>query len=126
MEKLIINRGTWVCGNHFKGKSQLLNSAGQRCCLGFLGKHIGLDDKFAKLTSFPSYVKNHTQWPERLFEYANQAEKAYGPSVWKRFEGVFAQINDSEIVPDDVREDWIKEGFKTILGFDVEFTGEYP
>jgi len=116
MEKLIINRGTWVCGNHFKGKSQLLNSAGQRCCLGFLGKHIGLDDKFAKLTSFPSYVKNHTQWPERLFEYANQAEKAYG-LLWQ---------GDSETAPDDIREDWIKEGFKTILGFDVEFTGEYP
>jgi hypothetical protein len=130
MNKLIIDRAKWGCGRHideFAGLSSLLNRAGQRCCLGFLGKECGLKDEDAYARAYPLDVISLAKWPEALFDKCDSSGKVLlgegtkGTS-WQYF---FAHINDNTLVDDDVREGWIKEGFKAILDIDVEFVGEF-
>jgi hypothetical protein len=42
------------------------------------------------------------------------------------WENMFAIINDDPDIDNEDREAWIAEGFKTVLGYDVEYVGEYP
>lgn len=127
MDKLIIDRSKWACGNHSDGLTpKLLDLNGKRCCLGHLGKFCGLSDKSALGNFYPSSynVRYYAKWPDELFE---------NPHVigYDRWESVFAIINDTQYVSggflelEDDRESWIKEGFKQLFNIDLEFAGEY-
>ena len=39
------------------------------------------------------------------------------------WQNIFALINDEPTIDNETREAWIKEGFKVILNYDVEFVG---
>ena len=123
MEKLVIERSKWACGNHRLGKnSELLTNFGQRCCLGFLGQVCGLKDERALMVEHPHVFHYDVEWPSKLFELTKSYRTVYEENSW---ETIFILLNDSLITDDNARESWIKEGFKHIFNIDLEFTGEY-
>ena len=123
MNKLVIDRAKWNVGN--PNSSYLLDRGGMTlCCLGFLGLECGVSRDNMLGWGLPSNV-NHDKWPKKLFETATFVEttSVFGDhSLW---ENVFVEINDSTTIDNDARELWIKEGFRQILNYDVEFVGEY-
>lgn len=123
MQEVVIDRAIWVNGN-YGGESQLLNSLGEKCCLGFLGSACGYSDLQLKCVSLPwaagaRYNEDSNNWPIQLFMITNPNKDI---TSWKR---VLSLINDYRFIDDQNREDWIAEGFKTILGYEVKFVGEY-
>jgi hypothetical protein len=138
MEKLVIERSKWACGNHRIGKdSELLTNFDQRCCLGFLGQACGLKDERALMVGHPHDLDGpldvDVEWPSKLFESTSSYSSylAYPPprheayKVRNSWETIFILLNDSLRPADNDRESWIKEGFKHIFNIDLEFTGEY-
>ena len=123
--KVTIDRSKWSAGpytqpskNGWYGNA-LLTDRGKRCCLGFLGQACGLTDALARDRALPRF--QDTDWPKNLFE--NSVRMDPYPLHWAQ---VFADINDSVVVDDGLRESWIAEGFRAVLGVEVEFVGEYP
>lgn len=142
MNQLTIPRERWINGRYFSdktdnfgckfhpvyGHASLLNDKGFRCCLGILGQFKNLSDEDALEIELPQDVPGNANWPEELFHETT----AYAPYVTlpaqdnMMWDSVFAAINDTHGIDDDIRESWIATGFKEVLGIEVIFTGEYP
>jgi len=120
MKKLTIDRSMWNTGERLFEESQLSNNYGQKCCLGFLGEACGIEEDDLQDESLPSSVPSK-KWPKNLFRRPKNNNIPYASS----WEDIFAVINDIKNIDHESREAWIKEGFKRILKYDVEFTGKY-
>lgn len=107
MKQVIIDRAKWVNGKYGHG-SNLLNSYGERCCLGFLGQACGVYDSFMRSSGYP-----------------NVHMGGFPPELFANIE-LFIGINDHINVDDSVREKQIIDAFKTKLNFEVIFIGNYP
>lgn len=97
------------------------------CCLGFLSAACGVPVDAMRNAGVPSDLlevdDRYQSLPTRLFEVSPFVEQSEDETeLWER---AFAELNDAEGVDHATRESWIAEGFKTILGCDVEFVGEY-
>lgn len=123
--KVTIDRAKWNVGERL-GLAALLHERNRSmCCLGFLGASCGIE--LAKLEDhgMPTELDEGEQekYPGALFRRTNAAIGDNGRLQW---EDVFQQINDDKSIDDATRESWIAEGFRTVLGVEVEFVGEYP
>ncbi len=122
-----IDRATWErgAGKNASYRAALLNAAGNRCCLGFLGRECGLTNRLAKGRPSPRDRRYDAAWPDLLWE--NIPGKESRISLWKtdvlNFEDALIACNDVADVPDEIREAWIAEGFRAI-GCEVRFEGE--
>lgn len=122
---MIIDRSKWFYGFRFGGISCLYDSKkDKKCCLGFLACELGADpksiDKQRTLNcEWPGEVQNVCAWPKILFKESF----GIGSGQWERW---LAKINDVQNVDDELRESWIKAGFKYLMNIDVEFVGDYP
>lgn len=127
-----IPREKWRTGRYGKynkpsilGKSMLLSKEGGRCCLGHLGAHCGIPDDVLLNREIPSVLLTF-EWPTMLFESSSFAVIWHNKIIeTQRWQNVFALLNDAENIDDETREEWIRTGFRIILGIDIEFTGEY-
>lgn len=134
MKELIIDRQTWANGRVPSMPSQLLDIFNRKCCLGFLATASGFTDKEILCKGMPDEVvgKGTAQFKSVLFAYSfahsNIAFKYKNLCKTQnlRWQLVFAILNDARDVEDSVREEWIAEGFKNILEYNVKFIGEYP
>jgi len=89
------------------------------CCLGFLGRACGLEQDQMLCIALP-WNDDKNLWTKKLFDLSGvYHENAFQWMV------VFAEINDAKDIDHSIREEWIKEGFKTILNYEVEFVGQY-
>ena len=127
--ELTIDRGTWQTGRYASnidifGDTALLNEKDMQCCLGFLGTACGYQDEELFEVDDPSSVDFTQAWPADLFGYSGY-RPAEGSKLLRQWESVFIEINDAVDVSDYVREDWIKTGFKYVLGIEVTFVNEY-
>jgi len=141
MQILVIDRGKWNCGRKKLNPKLLQPHTGMMCCLGFLA-YFGLHAKEEDIINvgMPSEVHSVCAWPIKLFGMYTKDEvlsNAIGATVngfyerllsWENF---FATINDirtdinHQLIDNDIREAWIKEGFEKILNIDVRFIGEH-
>jgi len=112
MKKLIIDRNTWCRGKPIT--SRLLTEGGSRCCLGFLGQSCGLKDDQMYSLAMPESTLPLRIWPIKLFKF---------PDIYGTYNSsaILSIINDIENIDEDTRELWIKEGFKVLLDYEVEF-----
>jgi len=128
MNKVIIDRAKWslplgyavlagsnkqFTGGNFVG-NLLINNSDMKCCLGFLGLSCGIQRDVLLNKQMPG---NKVLWPEPLFH--NSSTNTH---LWQ---SIFAIINDYPNIDNETREAWVSEGFKTILGYEVEFIGKY-
>jgi hypothetical protein len=112
----IVDRKTWARGTQVPAeaadddeKNHLLNSDGTRCCLGFLGKCVGVSDEDMLETALPdnlSIVDFH-KYPD------------VPDIIW----GCFARANDSLSLTEEERESNIQALAKE-YGFEFQFVGE--
>jgi hypothetical protein len=131
--------GTKSCGCQAED-SGLLTSTGKRCCLGFLGCALGLDDEqMVRYTTdedfgdtvprrvtldYPSYVKTLADWPGALFVTSPHARHPRADvAPWQE---IIGDINDTPDMDDATRESWVTAAFREVLGIEVEFFGKYP
>lgn len=125
MEKLIIDRSKWNTGYRLENESFLLSSNGNMCCLGFLARQCGASDSQMRLEAYPNHVRLFN-WPENvnaLFENSNY--RLTVKDSYYSWQEVFTILNDIKNIKHEVRESWIKTGFKILFGYDVEFIGDY-
>lgn len=129
--KVTIDRAKWNVGNlHgpsclFSDERDPIRSLWRRsyCCLGFLGKAVGFTDAEMLSKPLPSVIdQERERYPLRLFRHSGLGDFG-GPVTWQ---SAFAAMNDADNIDHPTRESWIAEGFRTVLGVDVEFVGEYP
>ncbi len=124
-----IDRATWVNGRYgiisdHMGESALLNDMGCQCCLGKLGNVLGVDEMDG--VGMPCDLPDN-DWPQRLSDGSgNKVGDSEATLTYRKWEDIFAYINDAKNVPDDIREAWIAEGFRTVLDCEADFFGEYP
>lgn len=132
MKTVVIDRSKWNSGKRYPSP-KLLNEedGGHMCCLGFLGRACGLADTDLADRVLPDdsrkdlhFDGRESPWPEALFR--RDAPLPEGKGGCRTWENLLAIINDDEDADDDDREMWIAEGFRTVLGYEVEFVGEYP
>jgi len=116
IKKLTIDRARWVNGNHGH-ESQLLNSHGEMCCLGFLGKACGVSDDSMLSTLYPSGIP---QYPKKLTSVVVSQLAALNDKP--RFDSV----DEESDYTDTIRESRIIKGFKQYLDIEVTFVGNYP
>lgn len=126
MKKVVIDRKTWNSGKRLGMSPSLLSSAtGSRCCLGFLCGAYGVDAERMRDACYPSSIRVRETGlvPAALFEGSSWHNKDDERIEWQ---SCFATLNDFKDIDDATREAWIAEGFRTVLGCEVEFVGEYP
>lgn len=132
--KVTIDRAKWNTGERL-GISRLLDENGARCCLGFLVKACDIDDDQMLDVGLPSEVglddfgtersERLRRIPSVLFDTAHQVRTWSTTSYGSDWENIFAAMNDAMGVDHETRESWIAEGFRAVLGCEVEFVGEY-
>jgi hypothetical protein len=130
--KVTIDRARWRTGKKSvnatgKGDTELLNSEGYMCCLGFCCQAAGVSAKLILGNATPSdlckefkeshqkigsLVKEHQDSPSDLILNSDLARQA----MW---------INDHADSTPALKEQKILELFKD-SEFEIEFTGEYP
>lgn len=126
--KVTIDRAKWNSGDRFEMGGGRLFYAGPTdnyCCLGFLGSFCGATDHEMEDVGLPSETVDEDSpiaWPDALFARSTHV------SEFDTWEAVFAELNDysQQDIDDATREQWIAEGFRTVLGVEVEFVGSYP
>lgn len=123
--KVVINRAKWNSAhrlNAHESKLLLTDTRGNcRCCLGFLGAAVGASDDQLVSHCYPRTAES-VDWPSGLFGPSSWQPTDTGRVQWETF---FAVLNDTAHVDDATRESWIAEGFRIVLGCEVEFVGEY-
>jgi hypothetical protein len=116
---LIIDRAKWRTGGHSYenrtglGITELLNSNGFMCCLGFRCHQMGILEKDLLYTSLPSGLSENWDIPDLIDPYGNT-----------EFTTTAALINDNYDITSKEREKRITKHFATI-GVTVEFKGKY-
>lgn len=98
MIRVVIPRDKWVRGGRDAefGIPALLNSRGNKCCLGHMGTACGVADEHMLHEAFPANTEAFDKWPPGLRQRA------------------LANINDARDIPDDIREAWVAEGFRRV------------
>lgn len=131
--KVVIDRSKWNTGGRL-GHARLfkdtvqdpdgnhLRSADNFCCLGFLGLACGCAPTDMLGVGFPRSVHSRQLFPQQLFAESSHTDSCGAGFSWQM---AFADMNDSRKVDHATRESWIAEGFKTVLGVEVEFVGDY-
>jgi len=120
-----IDRSKWRFANHGNGITNLLNSYGYMCCLGFLGRACGIKDSELSQVGKPSQVDD--EW-KKLFPIEFQKYTVI-PGMEESIQSTLIEINDhlsnNIINTREERESWLIAGFKYMLSIDVTFTGCY-
>jgi hypothetical protein len=117
--KLIIDRKKWLRGT---GDGSLRNRKGEMCCLGFLANTCGINQGITGI-GMPSDIrntkikakKNEDEWLAMFDLNIYDGFKADS-----RLASRLAEINDSRITSDAIKEAKIKKEFKKI-GVEVTF-----
>lgn len=116
IESFVIDRATWRCNGHGTGPSELLNTEGYMCCLGFYGRACGIRPSRLLGREVPSEMPR---------------TKAYVPLVKRDEHGYNVNTLGNHLIKandhfqiDTERECRVGELFAE-LGVKVEFTGEY-
>lgn len=115
--KFTVEKKTWLRGEGCSESYLLREDDGKRCCLGFYGQALGIDD--ADLISAPApsdMADQYKTWGE-LLRPAPYKSCGYEPSI------VCTELmiaNDDEDMSDNEREKHIEELFGRI-GVEVEF-----
>lgn len=123
--KVIIDRRKWNTGERLSHPSRLFDeNSGSLCCLGFLGEACGAKREHLEGINYPGGAREFATWPPQLFA-ETPAGLLVASGLSSTWETVLAHINDADHVDDATREAWIAEGFKTVLGVEVEFVGDY-
>jgi hypothetical protein len=113
-----IDRATWARGNKNvpaeKGpdfeKNHLLNNTGSRCCLGFLGKCVGVSDEVLLNTALPSSLPI-----EDRDKYPTLEHNRY---CWEDF----SALNDNPTITEAEREQQLRDKAQA-NGFRFRFVG---
>ncbi len=85
---------------------------GRRCCLGFLGRALGLQDEDLVGIKMP-FVGEGSPWPTEL------AHDTFSTSRGSRSVALsLALINDAPLIDDATRRAWIEEGFRHLTAPD--------
>jgi hypothetical protein len=126
--KVVIDRAKWRTGMHSvnhtgTGDTELLNSDGYMCCLGFCCQAAGILDAAISGINAPS----------DLCKVDKEAEKKIGSLVTNvinhplnsRLSRAAMAINDNEYSTASEKEEKLLELFKD-SAFELEFIGEYP
>lgn len=103
--KFTVYRVTWLRGHRHNGC--LLNEYGGRCCLGHLGRDVGIENDLLEDRALPGNVPSPL-WPKELG--AGKGSLAWDAAI----------INDDETIADEIREQRLTERFAR-EGIDVEF-----
>lgn len=108
--EVLIPRDEWVRGGREGefGYAGLLNDKGNKCCLGHMGTACGVSDERLWMRGQPN--SGISEYPRELFGKLDAW--LVGPKLQVRH--ALAAINDAESVPDDIREEWIAEGFRRV------------
>lgn len=123
MKKLEISRKEWLRGGPSRESCLYRPEDGKMCCLGFLGRAHGLSNEDMEHRLYPSSVEDYREsGPQKLFEHHEQRNNwPLYPQKPEPWEETLGMINDFPGVDDETREAWVKEGFRTLLGYDVTF-----
>ena len=112
MATFVVDRKTWYRGKGSEG-SRLLDSSGQRCCLGFVAEQCGIGDEDLLGSpdiigvSYPAVVN----FPEWLYKDGETADA-----------GFVYEVNDSCSISDEKRERMLKRVFAQ-AGDEIQFVG---
>jgi hypothetical protein len=125
--KLVIDRSRWFRGQR-NGCGEIENSVllrhGERCCLGFLGAACGIPDNELENKCYPRNVFVDGKYPAKLFRASWHTDPLDG--TFFDWETVFAVLNDTYAIDEPTREAWLTEGFRAVLGVEVEFVDGAP
>jgi hypothetical protein len=116
-----VKRSEWYRGKGGPGSALLLESSGERCCLGFFANACGESDGSIAEKAYPSDVG--AQWSAELNSHFLQ--KWYGddpharPYLVKAEDGI-ASVNDDRDISDPEREELLTAAF-AVLGHTVRF-----
>lgn len=121
---LRIDRSKWRTGGYGKyqsgvGATQLLNSEGYMCCLGFYCKALGVPKKDLIEKAIPSSLEDYADIPD-LARLSGDGKFLVGTD----FTYMAISINDDSVIVSKERERKLKDHFSTI-GVKVTFTGKY-
>ena len=123
MKKLIIHREKWIRGSRAaeKGKTLLLNSESNMCCLGFhCLQHTLLNKKDISLVSSPEQVSSGKFGNSILIDrHPETKEILYNSDFTQRA----IIINDDPYLKEQEREEKLKDLFKT-KRYKVVFKGK--
>ena len=116
---LTIDRSKWRTGSvsnckSGNGPTQLLNSEGYMCCLGFRCYQMGIPKKDLLDIPIPQDLSDTWDIPDLVDEFGYNSN----------FACEAMSINDTNEYTREEREEKIKEHFANI-GITVEFTGKY-
>jgi hypothetical protein len=109
IDKLIIERATWSRGN-INQPSELINDDGNKCCLGFLGCAIGINENFLRGYSLPKSVSGFSL-----------IENLYNKDKTKSFWSDFLEINDKFSPSEEEREQKLIKLFKEKINIELTF-----
>jgi hypothetical protein len=115
---LIIDRSKWRQGSQASddaGLTQLLNSKGMMCCLGFRCEQMGIPREELLTETYPEDLSENWDIPGLLAEN--------GCHTFLTCEAI--KINDNSKITNEKRETLLTELFKTD-NIIVEFKGKYP
>lgn len=122
MHEFTIQRSKWVRGT-IGGDSKLLNSQGNKCCLGFLCSSFGAHDDILKNQTGPDKIANKLSLPDWLVHWSYQAS-IEGTQVWHPFStyatNVLISVNDCSLLTEKQREEKLAEVF-AVHGVKVTF-----
>lgn len=120
--EVVIDRAKWRTGGvgpkkTGKGKTQLLNTSGYKCCLGFLCEAVGVEKSIKEIVN-PAYLKiNIPQITEPLPALSGRI----GNTNLSRDA---MEINDDSQLSPRQKEDKLKQLFKDSC-YQLKFVGEY-
>lgn len=120
LRKLVIDRSRWQCGAHTKGLlTQLRNSAGRMCCLGFHSLALGYTEEEITGHWYPRSLADNGRKKDGL----PVVPGTYG---WDNnpFATQAARINDSTDIDDAERESRLVALFLE-QGWELTFEGNY-
>jgi hypothetical protein len=121
---LKIDRATWLQGEGGVRSYLFRREDGKKCCLGFYGKALGVEDRYllqckTPLTSSEKQVRNEesSPWTAWVLDHSVGAKECDVVSLML--------LNDNPSIIPSVREKEVGEIF-ALHGVEVVFTGEYP
>lgn len=124
MKQLIIDRSKWRTGgiayDETHGNTQLLNEQGYMCCLGFYCLQLGEVSKNEILgIGLPEDLNNVNVYDDAMLHLVNEDDLRNTHFTHRAID-----INDSEELTNEERENNIQEHFKQI-DVEVMFTNDY-
>lgn len=120
--EVVIDRAKWRTGGNGpkktgKGKTQLLNSSGYKCCLGFLCEAVGVEKSIKKIGN-PAYLKI------KIPEITTPIPALAGGIANTLLSRDAMEINDDTELSPRQKEEKLKRLFKDSC-YRLKFVGEY-